>query len=507
MMYFQNIELHRSSRPFARHLRSSVAILLSSAFAVASLAGQTTSPPQPDVQHIDNIENRINDLTNTLVQTQKALQRSLLDIAQLRAELDTLRQAGAAAQMDALHEQQEIQQAEIKQHEQTKVETASKYNLRVTGLVLFNAFTNAGVVDNVELPSFAQPRNPGSSHGSAGATLRQTVFGVFATGPVVGGAHSSAVLNGDFFGGATTNAYGYTALASNVRLRDSQVSLDWSETTLQVGYTSPLISPLSPTSYAMIAEPALSASGNLWTWSPQIRLAQRIPIRGKSGLSAEAGLIYPASPSYTSIQLDSPVEASRRPGVEGRIAYHADNTSTPSPHAFGFGISGYTANQFYNSATRIHSWAIAGDWQIPLSRWVDLSGEIYRGRSLGGLGGGLYKDILTGTSPVTGQAETVGVDTAGGWAQLKLNLNSRLEANGMFGLDDAFANSFRSVVLPPGSTSLTLSARNSSVVGNLIFRPRSSLIFSPEYRRISTWRITGSPYIANVFTLSAGYQF
>lgn len=520
-MSSQSIDLPRNRLIRARHRTRFLAIMLQSAAAVTCLGAQTTAAPNPDAQHLADIENRLNILTNTLAQTQRALQQSLMDIDHLRTELNTLRQAGTAAlpppaaadsssvqaQIEAIREQQDLQQAEIKVHEQTKVETASKYGMKVTGVVLFNALVNAGVVDNTELPSFALFRNPGSSHGSAGATLRQTVFGIAATGPVIGGGQSSAILNADFFGGTTTNSFGYTSLDGYVRMRDTKVSLDWSSTTLEAGYTGPLISPLSPTSYATVAQPALSASGNLWTWSPQVRLEQRIPIAGGHGLYAEAGLIDAGSPAYNSIQLDSPVEASRRPGGEGRVSYHADNTSSPSPRAFALGVAAYTASQFYNSTTSIHSWAVTGDWQIPLSRWVDLSGEIYRGRSLGGLGGGLYKDILAGTDPVTGTSRIVAVDAAGGWTQLKLTLDPHLEANTMFGLDDAFTSSFRSVVLPPGSGSLTLSARNSSVTANVIFRPRASVFLSPEYRRLVTWRITGSPFVANIFTLSAGYQF
>ena len=50
-----------------------------------------------------------------------------------------------------MREQQEAMQAEIKQHDQTKVETFSKYPLRLRGLILFNAFSNAGVVDNIRV--------------------------------------------------------------------------------------------------------------------------------------------------------------------------------------------------------------------------------------------------------------------------------------------------------------------------------------------------------------------
>ncbi len=505
---------------------------VSNVFAQAPAATLQTN----DAQQLREIERRISSLTETLAQTQAALQQSQAELIKLRAEITTLHAQGqptnadpgqssasttsaltepaseatsssVQAEIRSLHEQQEILQAEVKQHDQIKLETASKYNLTITGLVLFNAYSNAGVVDNAELPAFALPRNPGSSHGSVGASLRQTMFGAIATGPVIAGAQSYASINLDFFGGADTNNFGYTTLNGFVRMRDAQLGLAWSKSKLQAGYTSPLISPLSPASIATVAQPALSASGNLWTWSPQVQFQQDVAIQGRSRISFEAGLISPASPDYSSIQLDSPVQASRRPGVEGRIAFHAGDTTSPRPRSLALGVGAYTANQFYNSSTRIHSWAVTGDWQVPILKWLDLTGEVYRGRSLGGLGGGLYKDTFAGTDLVTGIARTVGVETAGGWTQLKLTANSRWEANTMFGLDGAFSSSYRSVVLPPSTSPYTLTARNRTIAGNLIFRPRSSLIFSPEYRRIQTWRYTGASYIANIFTLSAGYKF
>ena len=45
------------------------------------------------------------------------------------------------------------------------------------------------------------------------------------------------------------------------------------------------------------------------------------------------------------------------------------------------------------------------------------------------------------------------------------------------------------------------------VYGNFIFHPKTYLILSPEYRRIWTWPIDGVANTANIFTLSAGYQF
>lgn len=520
-----------------RYLRTNVRMVstfLLPLLCVAALHAQFRPVPAPAPEtpaksvdagspHLTDIESRLNEMTDALARTQQALEESSAQIRQLRVEIEAMRAQMAAAgaatastngnnisssprALDAIKEQQSAMQAEIKQHDQTKVETVSKYPLRVTGLVLFNAFFNAGVVDNVQLPTLAFPRFPGASHGSAGATLRQTVLTLQAVGPRLGQAHSHAELSADFFGGASSNAYGYTSAAGVVRMRQARASLEWSRTLFEAGYTGPLISPLSPDSYASVAQPALAGSGNLWNWSPQLRVEQQFPLSDRRAFALEGGFIYPQSPGYTAIQLDSPVEASRHPGYEGRVSYQDVGDSSDIEHSLEFGIGAYSGNQFYNSSTRIHSWAVTGDWRIPI-KWFELSGEIYRGRALGGLGGGAYKDILTGKDAVTGLIRTRGVDAAGGWSQLKLRLGSTFEANAMFGLDNAFGSNFDGLILSPSPNPFQYNARNSTIAGNLIFRPSTYLILSPEYRRILSWRYTGPGNVANVFTITAGYQF
>jgi hypothetical protein len=337
--------------------------------------------------------------------------------------------------------------------------------------------------------------------------MNQTLVGLEATGPTFAGARSSAAVSMDFFGGATTNAYGYTSTSGVVRMRQTQISLDWRDTTLQAGYTGPLISPLSPTSYATVAYPGFTASGNLWIWSPQVRLEQRFPLSEGHSIGLEGGLLFPESPGYTSDQLDSPVEASRHAGYEGRISYRGDESVAGTDHHLAFGVGGYSASQYYNSSTQIHSWAVTADWQVPLFNRFEITGEFYRGNALGGLGGGLYKDALTGTNAVTGLPQTNGVETVGGWSQWKVHFSPTLEANAGFGIDDAMSSSFDGLVLTPGGNSLQRFARNNSVVGNFIYRPRTYLIFSPEYRHLETWPYNGPANVANIFTMSVGYQF
>jgi TolA-binding protein len=483
---------------------------LALAWILSSIPAVADDASSPDAQQMTAIENRLNDLSQALAQTQKLLEESRAEIQTLHSQLDALRteKTASAAQalsqdVEAIREQQDAMQAEIKQHDQTKVETVSKYPLRLSGLILFNAFSNAGVVDDTQLPTVALPRIPGGSHGSSGANLRQTLLALDASGPRIAGARTSADLSVDFFGGAATNAYGYTASEGVVRMRQSWVSLDWYRTTAQAGYTVPLISPLSPTSYATVAQPGMAGSGNLWTWSPQLRVEQRIPLTEQRRIGLEGGFIDPPASGYTAVQLDSPVEASRHPGYEGRVSYAADGSRNGVPRPFVLGIGVYSAHQFYNGIPEVHSWALTGDWQIPLYKWFSLSGEAYRGRALGGLGGGTYKDIFTAPDSTTGLSRTTGVATAGGWSQLKFGLSSTFQANAAFGLDDAFSSNFDGFNLP---TTLP-TARNSSVVGNLIYRPKSYLILSPEYRHIRTWPYDGPGNVANIFTITAGYEF
>jgi hypothetical protein len=524
----------QSANAQARFLVLICALVLD--FACAPLAAQTGADAAPEQSiskpgdlRMEDIEQRLNAVTATLSQTQQALQQSLLEIQQLRGELDAMKLKAATSSMSAenpaavvptstvesmqnndlkaLHEQQDALQAEIAQHEQTKVETSSKYSLRINGLVLFNAFSNAGVVDDADLPTIALPRFPGTSHGSLGATVRQTLLGFDATGPRVWNARSSARLSVDFFGGVSTNEYGYSSPTGLMRMRQADASLDWERTTAQVGITEPLITPLSPTSYATVAMPALSASGNLWAWSPQLRVEQRIPFSEQDRLTLEAGLIDPESPSYTSVQLDTPVEASRRPGYEGRIAFHADGRSAGDLRSLAIGVGAYSSNQYYAPDTSIHSWAVTADWQIPLFKFIEISGEAYRGRALGGFGGGAYKDVLMGADATTGLSRIAGVDAVGGWSQAKLRFTPTVEVNGAWGIDDALSSNFDGLVLSTSTNPLELNARNSSLIGNFIFRPKTYLIFSPEYRRIESWRYEGSASIANIFTLTAGFQF
>ena len=457
-----------------------------------------------------------------LEQSQRQIQHLQEELGQVRKQLDVSRSAitasssvpdpPAAREADDLRERVETLEAQVKLHDQTKVESSSKYPLRLTGLILFNSFINRGAVDNFDLPSIAVPQTAGASNGGGGAGMRQTILGIEGFGPRIAGAKTSADVNLDFFGGIPLSNFGTSS--GIVRMRTASINFDWDRNLVQVGVAAPLISPLSPTSYATVAEPGMAWAGNLWTWAPQLRVAHQFVSSTEQRLQLEFGLWDPPAAGYNMtgvFRTPSPGEQTSQPAYEGRVSYG----STTGEHALQIGMGGYYSRQKYSnviigeysySGTN-DSWAFTTDLRIPFSHRFELSGEGYRGRSLGGLGGGVYKDVLYGMDPISGAPVIRGVNDIGGWTQFKTHFGQLFEANVSVGLDNGFASDFHSLVLPYTATATQLRARNRMVVGNVIYRPKTYLIFSPEYRRIWTWPIYGDRSTADVFTFSVGYQF
>src|SRR5690242_21430040 len=117
------------------------------------------------------------------------------EIVRTRTEAQELRQALQLSQKPAddpvpqtaaeqkesiqkLEEEQELQNAKIDEQYQTKVESASKYRVRLSGTVLVNLFGNRGTVDNFDFPTLASPLVNLYGRGGVGGTLRQSLLGL-----------------------------------------------------------------------------------------------------------------------------------------------------------------------------------------------------------------------------------------------------------------------------------------------------------------------------------------
>jgi len=407
------------------------------------------------------------------------------------------------ARLRRLEEDQQLLQAKVDEQHQTKVESASKYRVKLSGIALLNLFGNSGTVDNQDVPNLALQPGAVATTGSVGATVRQSEIGLEVYGPTLAGAQASANVNFDFMGGFSNVSNGVTD--NLVRLRTATLRLDWTQTSLVAGQDTPFFSPLSPTSFASLGYPALADAGNLWTWTPQVRVEHRLNLSEANRLLVQAGVLDPLSgesPSYQFYRTPGGGEQSRIPAVGSRLAW----THGAGDHALTLGIGGYYSRQNYGAGRTTDAWAGTADWNIPFGNHIGLSGEFYRGRALGGLGAAEGRSVLFGGPESNPASDLVGLDTVGGWTQLKFKATGAVEFNAAFGQDNPFARDLR-YFYAPTSYGYTSIAKNQNALFNVIYRPRSDLLFALEYRYLDTLQTTNRTNTAGTLNLSMGVLF
>src|SRR5437899_2911468 len=76
-----------------------------------------------------------------------------------------------------------------------------------------------------------------------------------------------------------------------VRLRIASARLDWAHSSIVVGQDSLFTSPLSPTSFASLVIPSFGYSGNLWTWTPQVRVEHRFDLSDDQNVTVQGGIL------------------------------------------------------------------------------------------------------------------------------------------------------------------------------------------------------------------------
>lgn len=175
-------------------------------------AGQNASPAQPS----DDLRDQMRELKSVIMEMRTELSQSRADVQALRAELRETR-AQIASRMPApeqtaaqsqssgygnpqpagdarvqspdqkqqpasLEEDLNVLAGKVDEQYQTKVESASKYRVRLSGIMLTSVFSNRGSFDNLDIPSWAVPRTGFDASGSFGATLRQSQLGLEVSG-------------------------------------------------------------------------------------------------------------------------------------------------------------------------------------------------------------------------------------------------------------------------------------------------------------------------------------
>jgi len=481
-----------------------------------------------------DLDARIRVLTDSLEQTRTELSESREEIRELRGMLEQVMQKMGTAPTTANElkvqngapapfvtpgtsgapniqetppistDDWQVLNARVEEQAQDKVESSLKYRVKLSGMVLLNAFDVTGQVDNLDVPTVALEHQSGYPSGAVGASFRQSIIGITGVGPQILGADTVGDVQMDFFGGLPS---GYAANTSGlVRLRVARLRLNWTHTSVFGGIDTPLFAPNTPTSYMAVGIPTFAAAGDLWTWSPTIGVQQRIDAGG-SQFRIDAGLIDP--PTYAreslAVRIPSPQESSRQPTYAVRFSENAANERVP----FSFGVSGIYSPLRFQGDTTVDGWGVTADWRFPVLPHTEVSGEFFTGKGIDAFGG------VPAPVPPSGDYSyyTVavpaleGLTVMGGWTQLKLRVNSRNEFNWGLGTGGRNSSYFRDVQLLDATALGNLSPRNEMLFVNYILRPRSDLLLSPEFRRLRTYPSSGAPAIADQVGLAAAFLF
>jgi hypothetical protein len=452
----------------------------------AAMAGAQNTPEMREVlARLDRLENDNRALTEEILALRKQL-AGLHDPAAGEtagaAPASSDGQASDGPQTD--EERQAVQQSRMEELAQTKVESSQKFPIRITGMALFNAYTNGRFNNQADNPTIASLAR---GDATGGGTLRQSTLGLLFNGPLtIAGAKVSGSLYMDFFGGSTAS------LNHLVRLRTASINLDWTNTTLSFGQEKPIISPRDPDSLAQVGVSPLTGAGNLWLWQPQIRLEQRLSLGGGSGLLAQVGVFQTSllnggnnPDSYASPQPGQQTEDSS-PGGEGRLEFWRRWSETGRLEIAG----GFHVNRNHVARFSLPTNVYSVDWFFrPFSK-VEFSGMFFHGRNVAVLGG-----LQQGFTVLNGR--WIAVPSTGGWAQLRFPITPRL-AFDIYGGQQADRNSD----LPSA-----FMAKNQGYFGNVMYRLAPNVVVSLEGGQVRTAYYQIGNRLNDHYDLAIAYMF
>jgi hypothetical protein len=446
------------------------------------------------------------DIPTQLLELQRAVETLRSELAEARRDADDVRRELNALRQEVgarvTVEDHELLGAKVDELEQTKVESGSKYHMRLSGLALLQTAVTQGEVDSADLPSVARPALGGEGGGALTAGARQSYLRFEVFGPRVGGATSSAEATLDFFGGFPITTEGFTT--GFARLRTAALTFDWPRMRIVAGHATPFFSPASPTSLVQSAYPAMWAAGNMWSWVPQAHVEHRLT-RDSAGVVLQGGVLDPLTGELPASEYDrvpTAGERTRRPALAARVAWQpARDTAGPT-----VGAGTYYSPQHWGFGRDLNAWAATADWDVHVGRGVSFSGELYKGVAIAGLGASAAPSVAFAGPRDNSTSAVLPFGSTGGWSQLKIAPAATLEFNVAAGTDRSRPNGAASLLssglLDPGTVH-----RNTTAFVNGIYTVRSNLLLSLEYRRLHTRTLAGATPSAGHLSFGAGLGF
>ena len=218
-----------------------------------------------------------------------------------------------------------------------------------------NLFHNNGLVDNLDFPTYAVPSNPYDPNSSFRSDLAPVRNRSGSVWPRIRRGQDprrkSKWISAEAFRRAALDGVN-TGL---FRLRTADMRLDWEHTSVIVGQDGLFISPLSPTSFATLAVPSMGYSGNLWAWTPQVRVEHRFDLSDGQNVTVQAGILdnLTGEPSYGTHRAPQAGELSGQPAYAARVGWSKELNGRP----ISLGTSGYYSRQNWGFDWIVDGWA------------------------------------------------------------------------------------------------------------------------------------------------------
>ena len=359
------------------------------------------------------------------------------------------------------------------------VTTKKGLPVSVYGTLLVTMGSNDAVFNIEDTPMIASKQGSDPTGGDKNfyGSARQSRLGATLNPVDALGGKLSGAVEADFMGGQAPYANGVSM--NIVRLRLAYGRVDWTNWSFEAGQDWSIFAPLNPTSLNEIGIPEMTATGNPWIRSPQIRVEAKT--KNASGnnllwqiLASDPNMGDASTTTVTVARAPGIGERGRMPALESRVAF----SKTVDDRAYTIGLSGrYDRGKnagtigTLNVQSPVDSWGVALDYSLPFSKYVNLTGEAYEGRALGSY------SVASGESiGAVGTVGAHGVLSRGGWAQLQFNPNKKWQMNLAYGIDQ-----------PDDKQILVGSrSRNQQYMANVIERLTRNISASLEYRRILT---------------------
>ncbi len=484
-------------------LKTFTIVIFLACFVPVSAQQTAPSPSTEDLQQrITQMESEMKVMREELANLKNALPN-----AQPSPQTAVVNNSTATVKNETKTEPNPVQNAETSKQKKPLGVDIGSTRLIPYGTIYFNAFGSSGGTNNADVPLFATPTGNSNVSGS----LRQTRLGFRLEGAKVGDANLRAVLEADFFGGFPSVGIGENF--GVVRLRLANARLDWEKTSVIIGQDWIIFAPVNPTSLAAAAIPQMAAAGNIWARIPQIKIERKL-----NGNFTLAGAIlapqtgdYPIASSFF-LQPTSGA-SSNIPFFQSRIAFADTNFfGTKKPGSIGLSAH-YGRSKVFTGATGniendIDSLGLALDWSFPLAERLNLSGEAFFGRNLGGFQAGVFQSYNNdfayrqGNNLIAGGVRSIG--TRGGWMQFGFTpdvLQNRLSLYGSIGIDDPRDADL--ISRPPRD----FRRQNFAFALDAIYKFTPQFQIGGEFRRLQTLYILSGRRSANHINLSAAYSF